>query len=208
MSGGRPAAFEPLNMVERQLVAAANGGVEQRKAFERFILDETLYVGMPEVPAEETVRLSQGETIRLLNVPLDDGRQAAAVFTSPQRVAEAFGEVGYVGMEGRALFEIIRAAPAVLNPGQAYGVVWEPDSLAAMLGLPIEHVVKENTTILLGAPAEPPTALIDSLRAALSAVPQVEAAWLGLAAWPETQSQSWYLDVRTASASRRRSSGP
>lgn len=200
MTDASPPAFVPNNMVEQQLVAAANGGLEQQKAFERFILDETLYVATPEVPAEETVTFSQGESIRLLNVPLNDGRQAAAVFTSPQRVAEAFGEVGYIGIEGRVLFEMIRATPAVLNPGQTYGVVWEPDSIATMLGLPAERVVEKDTQIMLGFPADPPTELIDRLKTALGAVPQVGAAWLALAAWPETQTQSWYLDVRTSSA--------
>lgn len=195
-----PPAFVPTNMVEQQLVAAANGGAELEKAFERFILDETLYAATAEVPAEETVSFSQGESIRLLNVPLNDGRQAAAVFTSPQRVAEAFGEVGYVGIQGRILFEMIRATPAVLNPGQAYGVVWEPESLSAMLGLPVERVVKKDTQIMLGFPADPPTELIGRLRTAFAAVPQIEAAWLALAAWPEDQTQTWYLDVRTSSA--------
>lgn len=200
MTEASPPAFAPTNMVERQLVAAANGGLDQQKAFEKFILDETLYVATPEVPAEETVSFSQGENIRLLNVPLNDGRQATAVFTSPQRVAEAFGDVGYIGIQGRILFETIRATPAVLNPGQAYGVVWEPETLAAMLGLPVERVVKKDTQIMLGFPADPPTELIGRLRNAFSALPQVEAAWLALAAWPEDQTQTWYLDVRTSSA--------
>lgn len=200
MTDEGPPPFEPANMVERQLVAAANGGPEQQRAFERFILDETLYAATPEIPAEETVSFSEGETIRLLNVPLNDGRQAAAVFTSPQRVAAAFGEVGYVGIQGRILFEMIRTTPAALNPGQPYGVVWEPESLSAMLGLPTERVVTKETKIMLGAPADPPTELIGRLRNAFAAVPQVEAAWLALAAWPESRTQSWYLDVRTSSA--------
>lgn len=195
-------AFEPVNMVERQLIAAANGGLDQQKAFERFILDETLYAATPEVPAEDTVSFSQGESLRLLNVPLNDGRHAAAVFTSPQRVAEAFGEVGYVGIQGRILMEMIRATPAVLNPGQAYGVVWEPESLSAMLGLPVEHVVRKDTQIMLGVPADPPTELIGRLRSAFAAVPGIDAAWLALAAWPETQTESWYLDVRAPETER------
>lgn len=200
MTGAAP-MFEPANMVEQQLVAAANGGVEQQKAFERFILDEILYVATPDVPAQEgATTLAQDTSIKLLNVPLHDGRPAAAVFTSKQRVAEAFGEVGCLGLRGRDLFEIIRATPAVLNPGQAYGIVWEPDSIATMLGLPVEHVVLKDTQIMLGFPAEPPVELIDRLKTAFAAVPQVEAAWLALAAWPEAQTQSWYLDVRTSSA--------
>jgi hypothetical protein len=198
MTDAGPPALVPVNMVEQQLVAAANGSDEQRKAFERFILDETLYVATPEAPAEESVTVSQGESIRLLNVLLDDGRQAAAVFTAPQRVAEAFGEVGAIGIQGRILFEMIRATPAVLNPGQTYGVVWEPDTMAAMLGLPAERLLTKETKITLGVPADPPMELIERLRTVFTTVPEVKVAWLALAAWTETGTQSWYLDVRTS----------
>jgi SseB protein C-terminal domain/SseB protein N-terminal domain len=191
--------FQPTNMVERQLVAAANGNADQQNAFERFILEETLYVATPEVASEGLVTLQADTKVQLLNVPLNDGRQAAAVFTSPQLVGEAFGEVGYMGIQGRALFEMIRAQPAVLNPGQVYCVVWEPENMTAMLGLPIQRVVQKETNIMLGVPADPPTELIERLKEEFSSIPQIEAAWLALAIWPETQEQAWYLDVRTAS---------
>lgn len=197
MTDASPPAFAPNNMVEQQLVAAANGGLDQQKAFERFILDETLYVATPEVPAEETVTFSKGESLRLLNVPLNDGRQAAAVFTSPQRVAEAFGEVGYLGIEGRVLFEMIRAGPAVLNPGQTYGVVWEPEALSAMIGLPVERVVEKETQVMLGSPSEVPAELLERLKAAFEPLAEVQAAWLALAYWPDAPNHAWYLDVRS-----------
>ncbi|WP_331033422.1 enhanced serine sensitivity protein SseB C-terminal domain-containing protein [Brevundimonas sp.] len=198
-----PTAFEPVNMVERQLIAAANGDVEAQKAFERFILDETLYVATPEAPVEEGHAILEADTdIRLLNTSLSDGRTAAAVFTSPQRVFEAFGPVGYLGIAGRQLFEIIRNDPAALNPGQLYGVVWEPASLAAMLGLPTQRTVQKETTFMLGYPADPPVQLIERLRATLPDVPGIQRAWLALAAWPEDASQTWYLDVRTDNSDR------
>jgi SseB protein C-terminal domain/SseB protein N-terminal domain len=196
MSDDSTSEFIPVNMVEQQLVAAANGNLDQQRAFEKFIVDEILYVATPEVHSEGMVTLKADTKIQLLNVPLNDGRQAAAVFTSPQRVGEIFGEVGYMGVQGRALFELIRAQPAVLNPGQPYSVVWESESMAAMLGLPVERVVQKDTQIMLGSPADPPTELIDRLKIAFSAIQQVDAVWLALAAWPETQEQSWYLDVR------------
>jgi hypothetical protein len=192
--------FEPVNMVERQLVAAANGNADQQKAFDKFVLDETIYVATPEAHSEGMVTLQADTKVQFLNVPLNDGRQAAAVFSSPQRIWEAFGEVGYLGIQGRALFEIIRTQPAVLNPGQAYGVVWEPAAMAAMLGLPMERTVQKETRIMLGVPSDPPTELIERLKIEFAAIPQVEAAWLALAVWPESQEQAWYLDVRTASA--------
>jgi len=199
----QPSTFEPANMVERQLVAAATGDTQAQKAFERFILDELLFVATPDAPAEEGSRVLEADTtVNILNATLTDGRQAAAVFTSPQRVYEAFGEVGYMALPGRALFEIIRAGPAVLNPGQIYGVVWEPDAMSAMLGLPVQRVVQKDTRLMLGSPAEPPIDLIGRLKDAFSGVPSVQAAWLGLAMWPEDQTQSWYLDVRTDSPDR------
>jgi SseB protein N-terminal domain len=147
MSGDSTSEFTPVNMVEQQLVAAANGNLDQQRAFEKFIVDETLYVATPEVHSEGMITLKADTKIQLLNVPLNDGRQAAAVFTAPQRVGETFGEVGYMGIQGHALFELIRAQPAVLNPGQPYSVVWEPESITAMLGLLIERVVQKDTQI-------------------------------------------------------------
>jgi len=184
-------------MVEQQLVAAANGNLDQQHAFEKFIVGETLYVATPEVHLEGMVTLKADTKVQLLNVQLNDGRQAAAVFTSPERVGEMFGEVGYMGIQGRALFEMIRTQPAVLNPGQPYGVLWEPESMAVMLGLPRERVVQKDTLIMLGSPADPPAELIVRLKAAFSAIPQIDAAWLALAVWQESHEQSWYLDVRT-----------
>jgi SseB protein C-terminal domain/SseB protein N-terminal domain len=191
--------FQPVNMVEKQLVAAAIGNSDQQKAFEKFILDETLYFATPEVHPEGNITLQVDTSIQLLNATLDDGRQAAAVFTSPQRVGETFGEVGYMGLQGRTLFEMIRAKPAVLNPGQTYCVVWEPSAMAAMLGLPMERTIQKDTKIMLGLPADPPTEVIERLKLEFISIPDVAAAWLALAVWPETQEQSWYFDVRTDS---------
>ncbi len=194
-----PGTFEPVNRVEEQLVAAATGDAAQQKAFERFILDETLYAATPEARPEGSFVAEAGTSLDLITISLDDGRIATPVFTSPHRIYETFGDVGSVGIQGRVLFEMIRANPALLNPGQAYGVLWEPETLSGLIGLPVERVLKEATQISLGSPAEPPHDLIQRLGTALSAVPQVQAAWLALAVWPDTQEEAWYLDVRTAS---------
>ena len=185
-------------MVEKQLVAAANGDLDQQRAFEKFILDETLFAATPEVHPEGIQTLKADTKIQMLNIALSDGREATAVFTAPQRIWEVFGDIGYLGIQGRALFEMIRARPAVLNPGLPYGVIWEPESMAAMLGLPAERVVQKDTQIMLGSPANPPTQLIERLKASFANISQVDAAWLALAVWPETNEQSWYLDVRTS----------
>jgi hypothetical protein len=100
-------------------------------------------------------------------------------------------------MQGRALIDMIRERPAILNPGHDYCVVWEPDNLARMLGLLSERIVERGTKVMLGSPANPPEEFITRLTQAFGAIPEVESAWLALAAWPSEQTQSWYLDVRT-----------
>jgi hypothetical protein len=193
-------AFEPVNRVEQQLIAAATGDKSQQKAFERFILDEILYAATPEAQPEGSFVAEAGTSLALITIRLEDGRIATPVFTSPHRIHETFGEVGSVGIQGRVLFEMIRANPAWLNPGHAYGVLWEPETLSGLIGLPVQRVIKEATQITLGSPANPPHDLVGRLKTALAAVPQVEAAWLALALWPATQEEAWYLDVRTSSA--------
>jgi hypothetical protein len=81
--------LQPVNMVEQQLVVAAHGTTEQQIAFERFILEETLYVATPDAQPERMVTLAQGTKLQLLNVKLHDDRLATAVFTAPQRAADA-----------------------------------------------------------------------------------------------------------------------
>lgn len=129
-------AFEPVNKVEQHLLAAATGDPAQQMAFERFILDETLYVATPETFAEGTVVADAGTSIDLITIRMDDGRIATPVFTAPPRIFEMFGEVGSVGIQGRVLFEMIRANPVWLNPGQVYGIVWEPETLSSLIGRP------------------------------------------------------------------------
>lgn len=200
MDNANDEAFQPRNMVERQLIAAAQGTTEQQKAFERLILEESLYAATPDVGPEGVETLQADTYINLLMVTLADGRQATALFTDPSRVEAVFGEVGCLGMQGRVLFDSIRMQPAILNPGHGYSVVWEPENMSAMIGLPSERKVAKGTNILLGSPVEQPADLIARLREAFASVPQVEAAWLALANWPDSNDQSWYLDVRSTSA--------
>lgn len=154
----------------------------------------------PDAQPEGAATLAPGTKLQLLNVTLQDGRMATAVFTAPERAAGTFGEVGYIAMQGRTLFEMIRQNPAMLNPGHGYGVVWEPSNLTAMLGLPVERVIEKATQVMLGSPAQPPTQLIDRLKDIFGAMPEVDAAWLAIAAWADRTEQTWYLDVRSSAA--------
>jgi hypothetical protein len=193
------AAFRPVNALEQRLVAAAQGDRAQQIAFERELPGETLYVATPDSMPEGQRELDHSTPVRLLSISLKDGRRATAVFTSPERMLAVFGEgTGCLGLPARTLFGMIRADPAVLNPGQIYGVVWEPEVLTSLAGMPVERVVEQEAQVLLGAPKEVPEELITALKAAMEPVPQIRAAWLALAYWPGAQGTVWHLDVRAA----------
>jgi hypothetical protein len=193
-----PEEFVPLNAVEQRLMAAATGDEAAQKAFERSLADATLYVATPQAMPTGEQEIAANTTVQLLSIPLGDGRNATAIFTAIERITPAFGEeVGYMALPGKTLFGIISADPAVLNPGQTFGVVWEPANLAAMARLPTERTVAKDTQVMLGSPAEHPTELIVRLKQAFAPLPQVKAAWLALAFWPEEKTQGWYLDVRS-----------
>jgi hypothetical protein len=137
----------------------------------------------------------------MLNVTLPNGSVVPAAFTSEARLAAFFGAgTGYLRMNGKAMFEIFANVGMILNPGSSYGVHWPPDALAFLLGRPARRTIAKDTRVMLGTPAKYPDALIDRLRALLLPDPHVEEAWLALAAWPETQDQTWYLDIRSQAA--------
>jgi hypothetical protein len=172
---------------------------EARNAFQRALLEADLYAATPDVsPSVGARTVSQDERISLLNVQGPDGSAVAGIFTAQDRLAEVFGMgVGFIAMKGNVLLESVSESGAWLNPGFPYSVHWKPDELVAVLGKPVARTLKTATQIMLGSPAEPPTNLIESLKAVLGHDRRIAEAWFALAHWPDDGKSSWYLDVRT-----------
>lgn len=182
-------AFEPLNDLERLLMAAASGGAEERAAFEAAVPEAPLWV----VPAPgETA----GDVLRLRTVALD-GRAAAAVFTARERALQSIGpDAEPVSYPGRALLETLRENPAVLNPGHGYGVRWSPDAMASLIGRP-NPLPADRAPVAVARPADTPPGLVEALTRELGADPAVKAAWLALARWRDGE-EGFLLDLRGA----------
>lgn len=191
-------AFQPHNDLEQLLMNAAVNA-DARAPFQRTLIEADLYVATPETPEMAGLRtLIEGETLKLLNVQGPDDTPVAAIFTAQERIVEVFGlGVGFLAVKGKDLLPLVASQGAWLNPGFPYSVYWKPDELAAILGKPVERTIKKDTQIMLGTPADPPTALIASLKAALGRDSRIVEAWLALAHWPEDAKSSWYLDIRT-----------
>jgi hypothetical protein len=172
---------------------------ERRVAFQRALLEVDIFAATPNTLEEagwRTVR--QGEHFQLRTVRSPKGIVVPAIFTSEQRVADVFGpRTGFVQMKGAALLDAVAKDGAWLNPGLPYGVHWDAEQLCALLGRPISRTLQKQTKIVLGAPAQPPEELIESLKVALGGDPSISEAWFALAHWPEDGKYAWYLDVRT-----------
>lgn len=191
-------AFQPHNEIEQALMDAAVNP-DARAAFHRALLDADLYAATPEAPAFAENRIAQeGERLSLLNVQGPDGAPVAAIFTAQERIVEVFGmDVGFVAIRGEELLSLVANQGAWLNPGFPYSVYWTPSELSAVLGKGLQRTIQKETSVMLGVPADPPTALVTALQKVLGNDTRITEAWLALAHWPEEGTASWYLDVRT-----------
>lgn len=189
MATAAPSPFMPLNPLERLLMAAASGGADERKAFETALLTEPLY-------AATTDKDDAGDVVTLLSVEHRGPLRATALFTAPERAAGVFGpEVRTVSWPGRTLLETVAENPAVLNPGQPYGVAWGPEAINALIGAPVVPMEGRMPTSL-AVPANPPKGMVEGLKAVLGAEPGIQAAWLALAKWMDDDQPGFHLDVR------------
>lgn len=182
------AAFEPLNDLERLLMAAASGGEAERGAFEAAVAEAELWV----VPAAGE---TDPDVLRLRTVALE-GRPATAVFTARERAMRSIPDGEPVSYPGRTLIETIGANPAVLNPGHGYGVRWSPDAMASLIGRP-NPLPADRYPTEVARPARTPPGLVEALERELGADPAVKAAWLALARWRDG-AEGFLLDLRGA----------
>ena len=184
-------AFEPLNELERLLMAATSGGPEARAAFEAAVSDHPLWAVLADGARPDD------DVIRLRSVALKDSRPATALFTARERAEQVMGpDAEAATWPGRVLIGMIRENPAVLNPGHGYGVRWGPDALAELIGQPNPRRGQRLPT-QVATPGETPDGLVEALTRELTAEPAVKAAWLAAARWADGE-QGFLLDVRAA----------
>lgn len=184
-----PAPFMPLNDLERLLMAAASGGADERQAFEAALLTEPLYAATRD-------KDDAGDVLTLLSVEHRGALRATALFTAAERAAGVFGpDVRTVSWPGRTLLETVAENPAVLNPGQPYGVAWGPEAINALIGIKTPPMEGRMPTSL-AVPANPPKGMVEGLTAVLGAEPGIQAAWLALAKWVDDDQPGFHLDVR------------
>jgi len=184
-------AFEPLNELERLLVAATGGGAAERASFEAAVLDYDLWAAVP--PGADP----EADPLTLVTGRGKDGAVATAVFTARERAEATLPDATPVGFPGRDLLTSIMGRDAVLNPGHGHGVRWSSAAIGALLGQPARAEAL-RTPIALATPKDAPEGLVDGVTRVFGGASQVRGAWLALARWADQPEPGFLLDVRIA----------
>lgn len=161
-------AFEPENDLERALMKAPNDE-SARPEFYRQLLESQLYV----------LGDMNGNQMSL-TMTEHSGHNYHLAFSALSRL-QAFvkQEEKYLQLKGRDLFAATKGAYFMLNPGADYGKELLPEEIAWILDPKPVHrevTVEQDTSVLIGQPKNPPTALLDALSAAFNAHRDVTAA--------------------------------
>lgn len=113
-----------------------------------------------------------------------DGSSILPFFSSLMRLRQAIREEqSYVELPARAFLEATRGEALILNPNTERGKEFNPTEVAALLDGTLlqageRRVLEEERQVLLGQPANYPTALVTALGSLFETLPAVKAAYL------------------------------
>jgi hypothetical protein len=143
-----------------------------RPEFYRLLLESTIFIlgssasGQME---EGPVTLKVNTQIQVTNWVRLDGSSVIPFFSSLRALQLAMtGDEKYIALPARTFFAITHGAELILNPRSEFGKEFTPDEVEALLAegsnrVATAGVIKEDTQVLLGQPAEYPDAMVTSL---------------------------------------------
>jgi hypothetical protein len=176
--------FDPLNDLERSLIAAAKDPAH-RPQFYRDFLSSDIFVIEDAPPGESTGprAIQKGSQISLLTYERD-GNRIIPIFSSLPRMQTFIKrEASYIAMPAPDFLKMTRGATLVLNPGCDYGKEFTPGEIASILDgslwRPTDvYTTPKQTRVLIGQPANYPTELVAAVTRYFQTMPQVTRAYL------------------------------
>ena len=133
---------------------------------------------------EGPVTLKANTQIEVVNWVRPDGSSVIPFFTSLRALQLAItSDENYLALPARTFFEITRGAELILNPRSEFGKEFTPAEVEALLTEGVNKVAtpmvaEKATEVLLGQPANYPTAMVASLTTLLAKHSNVKAAYL------------------------------
>ena len=183
MRGNNPLSDE--NELERALERAA-ADPAYRPRFYQELLGATVFVlGESEPSSTGRTTLPLGSKVRIQSETSADGAAFIPFFSSLDKL-RAFirAERKFLSLPAKSLFELTRGERLVLNPGASWGkelLAAEIDVLLSSGGpLPERRIVASKSQVLLGQPANYPTAMVASLSRLFTENRLVKAGYLAL----------------------------
>ena len=163
--------FIPENELERALVKAVKNSAAAPD-FYRLLLESDLLVlgtAQGQEGATEVFTLAPGNNLNLVT-GLKDGHRYLPVFSSVLRMQEYVKqECKYLSINGRALLDLVRGAPVILNPASEYGKELTAEQVGQLLG------PSRSQETMVGK-AEYPMTLVEALSRVFAADALVESA--------------------------------
>ena len=166
--------FISENELERALVKAAKNPAAATGFYRQLLEADLLVMGTAEGQegATETFTLAPGGRVNLVT-GVRDGGTFLPVFSSLLRMQEyAKKECKFLRIKGRALFDLTRGAPVILNPASEYGKELTPQQISRLLDPSLAPVLP-----IVGQ-GEYPAELIEALSKIFVSRPEIEAAWV------------------------------
>jgi len=167
--------FIAENALEKALVEAVQNPPTAPNFYRLLLESDLLVMGTAEgrEEAQEQFSLEPGTNLKLVTA-IKDGSQYLPVFSSLARMQEFVQqETKYLSVNGRALLELTRGGPIILNPASQYGKELSPLEVHQLLGGP----APSGQPIIVGE-ANYPMPLVQALTAVFAARPDIETAWM------------------------------
>jgi len=168
--------FISENELERALVKAAKDPAAAPDFYRLLLESDLLVLGTVEGQegASDKFTLAPGGKVNLVTGSRS-GSTFLPVFSSLARMQEYVQqESKYLRVNGRALFDLTRGAPVILNPASEYGKELTPEQVSQLLDPPASR--GQPRTII--GEADYPTPLVETLTEVFGARPDIEAAWM------------------------------
>ena len=168
--------FITQNELEKALVEAVKNPFSAPEFYRLLLESDLLVLGSAEgqEEAQEQFSLAPGGNLKLVT-GLKDGSQYLPVFSSLARMQEfVTQESKYLSVNGRALLELTRGGPIILNPASQYGKELSPQQVHQLLGGPAP---RSEERMVVGE-ADYPMPLVQALTSVFAARPDIETAWM------------------------------
>ena len=177
------------NILEIGLELAASEPAH-RPEFYRLLLESTIFIlgssGQLTEADEGLITLKAKTPIEVVNWIRPDGSSVIPFFSSLRALQLAItSDEKYLALPARTFFEITRGAELILNPRSEFGKEFTAAEVEALLTEGVNQVAtpmvaEKATEVLLGQPANYPTAMVASLITLLGKHSNVRAAYLAL----------------------------